>query len=73
MFGNPVPPRPMGRPPLNVKSTHIRLGIEMFERIGHVLRPKEKMADLVRKAVVVEVERREAVERRREKKGTKRK
>jgi hypothetical protein len=65
MEENPVPLRSMGRPPLNVKSTHIRLDTEMFERIDRVLRPKEKMADLVRKAVAVELEKREAVERRR--------
>ena len=54
-----MPPR-MGRPPLNVKSTHIRLGTEVFERIGRLLRPNEKMVDLIREAVERELQRREA-------------
>jgi hypothetical protein len=62
-----MPPR-MGRPPLNVKSTHIRLGTEVFERIGRLLRPNEKMVDLIREAVERELQRREEL-----KKGTKKK
>jgi hypothetical protein len=54
-----MPPR-MGRPPLNVKSTHIRLGTEVFERIGRLLRPNEKMVDLIRAAIEQELQRREA-------------
>ena len=54
----------MGRPPLNVKSTHIRLGTEVFERIGRLLRPNEKMVDLIREAVERELQRREAEKKR---------
>ena len=53
-------PQRMGRPPLDVKSTHIRLGTEVFERIGRLLRPNEKMVDLIREAVERELQRREA-------------
>ena len=56
MHGNS---RPVGRPPLRVKSTHIRLGLGVPRRIDRVLGPKEKRADLIRQAVEREIARRE--------------
>lgn len=49
----------MGRPPMNVKPTVVRLPNGMDDRIDAVLEPKEKRADLIRKAVEKEVRRRE--------------
>ena len=51
--------RPVGRPPLNVKSTNVRLGIGVPKRIDRVLGPKEKRADLIRSAIEREIQRRE--------------
>jgi metal-responsive CopG/Arc/MetJ family transcriptional regulator len=55
-------PRPVGRPPLNVKATVVRLGKGVPARIDRVLdkEKKEKRADLIRGAVEVELQRREA-------------
>lgn len=50
----------MGRPPLNVKATVVRLGEGVPERIDAVLKPKEKRADLIREAIERELKRREA-------------
>ena len=50
----------MGRPPMNVKATVVRLGEGIPERIDAVLEPKEKRADLIRKAIERELERRGA-------------
>ena len=53
-------PARMGRPPMNVKATVVRLGEGVPERIDAVLAPKEKRADLIRKAIEKELKRREA-------------
>lgn len=52
-------PGRMGRPPMNVKPTVVRLGEGVPERIDAVLEPKEKRADLIRQAVDRELDRRE--------------
>jgi predicted DNA-binding protein len=49
----------MGRPPMNVKATVVRLGDGVPERIDAVLKPKEKRADLIREAIERELKRRE--------------
>jgi hypothetical protein len=49
----------MGRPPMNVKPTVVRLGEGVPERIDAVLEPKEKRADLIREAIEREIARRE--------------
>jgi hypothetical protein len=49
----------MGRPPLNVKSTNVRLGIDIRGRIDAVLRPGEKMAAFIRAAIERELAERE--------------
>lgn len=54
----------MGRPPMNVKPTLVRLPEGMDRRIDAVLDDKEKRADLIREAVEKEVKRRERAERR---------
>jgi hypothetical protein len=48
------------RPPLNVRSTNVRLGEGVRARLDAVLRPKEKMAAFVREAIERELKRREA-------------
>lgn len=53
----------MGRPPMNVKMTSVRLGEGIPERIAAVLEPKEKMADLIRDAVERELKRREKAQK----------
>jgi hypothetical protein len=50
----------MGRPPLNVYSTNVRIGHDARKRVDAVLRPKEKMADFIREAMERELARREA-------------
>ncbi len=49
----------MGRPPLNVKSTHVRLPDGVAERIDALLGPGRR-AEFIRDAVLAELERREA-------------
>lgn len=49
----------MGRPPMNVKPTVVRLGEGVPERIDAVLEPKEKRADMIREAIERELKRRE--------------
>lgn len=49
----------MGRPPMNVTPTVVRLPDDMPARIDAVLEPKEKRADLIRAAVEKEVRKRE--------------
>jgi hypothetical protein len=49
----------MGRPPLNVRSTNVRLGEGVPARIDAVLRPKESMAAFIRHAIERELTRRE--------------
>lgn len=53
----------MGRPPLNVRATQVRLGAAVRARIDAVLKPKEKMAAFIREAVERELKRREARKR----------
>lgn len=48
----------MGRPPMNVKPMLVRLPDGMDKRIDAVLEAKEKRADLIRKAVELEISRR---------------
>lgn len=52
-----TPPR-MGRPPLNVKPTQVRLTTELRERIEALVGPK-RMALFIREAVEAELDRRE--------------
>lgn len=49
----------MGRPPMNVRPTVVRLGDGVPERIDAVLDKKEKRADFIRAAVEREIARRE--------------
>lgn len=49
----------MGRPPLGMKPTVVRLPRDMPKLIDKVLGPKEKRADLIREAIEREIQRRE--------------
>ena len=49
----------MGRPPLHVRKTTIRLPEDVFDRIRSLV-GERRMAEFIRDAVVAEVERREA-------------
>ena len=49
----------MGRPPLKVRKTTIRLPEDIFDRITALVGDR-RMAEFIRDAVVAEVERREA-------------
>lgn len=49
----------MGRPPLQVRKTTIRLPVDVFDRITAIV-GERRMAEFIRDAVVAEVERREA-------------
>jgi hypothetical protein len=51
-------PGRMGRPPLNIKATVVRLSKEALERI-EALVGKQKMAEFIRDAVERELKRRE--------------
>lgn len=53
-----VVPR-MGRPPLGVRATTIRITEGIDKRIARVLEPREKLAAFVRKAILTELQRRE--------------
>lgn len=53
-----VSPSRMGRPPLGVKPTTIRLPVEIIDRIEAVA-GKHKLASFIREAVDHELERRE--------------
>lgn len=50
--------RPMGRPPLNMPSTNVRLPDELRERIKALVGPKG-MAAFIREAIERELERRD--------------
>ena len=52
-----TPPR-MGRPPLGVKPTTVRLPVDVFDRIEAVA-GKNRAASFIREAVAAELERRE--------------
>jgi hypothetical protein len=52
--------RPVGRPPLNIRSTNVRQGVSTFGRIDKVRAPKESLSGFIRKAVEHELQRREA-------------
>lgn len=54
----PVNSRRMGRPPLNVKPTQVRLSEETRKRIEAVAGPS-RMAAFIREAIEAELERRE--------------
>lgn len=49
----------MGRPPLHVRKTTVRLPEVVFERITRLV-GERRMAEFIRDAVVAELERREA-------------
>lgn len=49
----------MGRPPLQVRKTTIRLPVDVFDRITALV-GERRMAEFIRDAVVAEVEKREA-------------
>jgi hypothetical protein len=49
----------MGRPPMNVTMTSVRLADDTRKRIDKVLENNEKMADFIRAAVERELKRRE--------------
>lgn len=55
--------RSMGRPPLNVKETKVRLTDEQRERIEALVGPN-KMAMFIREAIEAELARRERAQRR---------
>jgi hypothetical protein len=52
----------MGRPPLNMKATVVRLSKDALERI-EALVGKQKMAEFIREAVERELKRRERKEK----------
>jgi predicted DNA-binding protein len=52
----------MGRPPLNVKPTVVRLPVEQVERI-EALVGKNRMAEFIREAIERELKRRERAKR----------
>lgn len=54
-----VTAKPMGRPPLNVKPTVVRLSEEALDRIEKVAGPNQRAA-FIREAVENELKRREA-------------
>jgi len=56
--GTVTPPR-MGRPPLNVKETKVRLTDEQRHRIEALVGPN-RMAAFIREAIEAELERRES-------------
>jgi hypothetical protein len=58
-------PRPVGRPPLNIRSTNVRLGVSAFGRIDKVRAEKESLSAFIRKAVEHEIQRREAERKKR--------
>lgn len=51
----------MGRPPLQVRKTTVRLPEDVFERITALVGDR-RMAEFIRDAVVSELERREAAD-----------
>jgi len=53
-------PRSMGRPPLGLERTTVRLPKKIGTRIDAVLQGKEKRSDLIRRGILREIERREA-------------
>lgn len=55
----------MGRRKINEEQTMARFPEGTLSRIKRVLRPKEKQADLIRKAVGREIARRERLQERR--------
>jgi hypothetical protein len=55
----PVSHARMGRPPLNVYSTNIRISVDVRQRIEAVLSPGEKMAAFIRAAIERELAERE--------------
>jgi len=57
----------MGRPPLGLVMTTIRLPKRMGGRIDAVLRDKEKRSDLIRSAIEHELQRREELKKKRPK------
>jgi Arc/MetJ-type ribon-helix-helix transcriptional regulator len=50
----------MGRPPLGVEKTTVRLPKRIGARIDAVLRGREKRSDVIRQGLMRELERREA-------------
>ena len=60
MQASQVVVRRMGRPPLGVRATTIRVTEGIDRRIARVLEPREKLAAFARKAILAELERREA-------------
>jgi hypothetical protein len=64
LMGYPMSAIPgrMGRPPLNMKATVVRLSKEALERI-EALVGKQKMAEFIREAVEHELKRRERKEK----------
>jgi hypothetical protein len=58
--------RPMGRPPLNLQATQVRLSPESLRRIGAIA-GKNQMAAFIREAVENELLRREGLKRRKAK------
>ena len=59
--------KPMGRPPLGLVMTTIRLPKRMGGRIDAVLQGKEKRSDLIRSAIEQELRRREELKKKRPK------
>lgn len=55
-----VTPRRMGRPPLHVKETKVRLTDDQRRRIEAIVGPN-RMAAFIREAIEAELRRREAV------------
>ena len=64
----PARTRPMGRPPLNLQATQVRLSRESLRRIEAAV-GKNRMAAFIREAVEAELLRREDLKRRVKAKG----
>ena len=58
---------PMGRPPVGLEMTTIRLPKRIGGRIDAVLQGKEKRSDLIRSAIERELQRREAEKKKKPK------
>jgi hypothetical protein len=52
-------PRPVGRPPLNIKPMFVRVGKGVPEKIDRALKPKETRAGFIRAAITTELAHRE--------------
>jgi hypothetical protein len=62
-------PRPVGRPPLNIKPMFVRVGKGVPEKIDRALKPKETRAAFIRAAIATELEKRAGAELKKRPRG----